>query len=146
MGSNSITVTYSPWFLDDLFGRKILFCSWDIWFLMHLAIHLEIWRQDEYKYHTFTSLHREGMEEGAMDKAMDLLFIFVIGWVTELYIFCISHKCMTPYQIDLRTFLKIYFDTLIDWPWKWPQVKYIACTMLFENILVEVETIATKKL
>ena len=60
------------------------------------------------------SLHREAMEEGAMDKAMDLLFIFVIGWVTELYIFCISHKCMTPYQIDLRTFLKIYFDTLID--------------------------------
>lgn len=64
MGSNSITVTCSPWFLDYLFGRKILLHSWDIWLLMHLAIHLEIWSQDEYKYHTFTICTQRGDRGG----------------------------------------------------------------------------------
>ena len=42
VGSNTIPVTCSPWFLDFLFGRKIFFRSWDIWFSVYLIIHFEI--------------------------------------------------------------------------------------------------------
>ena len=65
VGSNSIPVTCSPWFLDLLFGRKIFLCSWDIWFSVYLIIHFEICDATiSIRDHTFIIFTRRGWRRG----------------------------------------------------------------------------------
>ena len=155
VGSNSIPVTCSPWFLDFLFGRKILLHSWNIWFLIYLTTHFEICDVTmSIRDHTFISTWK-GDGGGGREVMKFVIYLRIPLFVSSGSIvhfcrwlshrtghFCVCHKCVTPYQIDLDTFLKIYFDTLTKWPWKLPMSKILPYTTLFENILVDVETIS----
>ena len=65
VGSNSIPVTCSTWFLDFLFGREIFLHSWDIWFFVYLIVHFEIFDVTiSTRDHTFIyNIYTERMEE-----------------------------------------------------------------------------------
>ena len=69
VGSNSIPVTCSTWFLDFLFGRKRFIRSWDIWFFVYLIVRFEIFdvtmistRDHTFIYNIYTEKMAEGEE------------------------------------------------------------------------------------
>ena len=128
VGSNSIPLTCSPWFLEFLFGRKIFPRSWDIWFLVYPLIHFEICDVTiSTRDHTFIISTRRGWRRGrevlqfAIYLWIQLLlsnesycsFLWMGGsqnWTFFVYV-------INVWQLSIRLeyISEISFDTLINW-------------------------------